>query len=65
MAIDKNLDELHSRAFARAECEHAIRIRLSDSRVLTSALPRFVALAALPLAEIGQIYPDEDPVRDV
>lgn len=60
MTTDKNFDELHTRACARAECEHAIRIRIVESQKLTSALPRFVALAAVPLAEIGQLYPDED-----
>lgn len=60
MTTGKNFDELHSRADARAECEHAIRIRIAESQKFTSALPRFVALAAVPLAEIGQLYPDED-----
>jgi hypothetical protein len=66
MTMDKNFDELHARVKARAECEHAIRIRIAESHKLTLALPRFVALAAIPLAEIGQVYPDEDPAaRDV
>jgi hypothetical protein len=65
MTTDKNFDEAHSRIKARAECEHAIRIRIADSFHYTSALPRFVTLAAAPLAEIGQLYPDEDSARDV
>jgi hypothetical protein len=64
MTIAKNFDELHSRVKARAECEHAVRIRIADSHILTSALPRFVALAAIPLAETGQLYPDEDSTPD-
>ncbi len=65
MTISKNFDEMHSRATARAECEHAVRIRIADSHLLASHLSRFVATAAVPLAEIGQLYPDEDSARDV
>ncbi len=61
----KNYDELRSRASSRAECEHAVRIRIAGSHKLTSALPRFVLLAAIPIAENGQLYPDEDAARDV
>ena len=64
MTIDKNYDEMHSRATARAECEHAVRIRIVDSHLFTSHLSRFVAAATIPLAEIGQLYPDEDSARD-
>ncbi len=64
MTIDTSFDEMHSRATLRAECEHAFRIRIADSHIQTSALPRFVALAAIPLAEAGQLYPDEDAARD-
>lgn len=60
----KNFDEQHARDDSRAECEHAVRIRIADSHKLASALPRFVLLAAIPLAESGQLYPDEDPARD-
>jgi hypothetical protein len=56
--------ELHSCAQARAECEHTFRIRLADSYLFTSGLPRFVAAASIPLAETGQLYPDEDSARD-
>lgn len=62
--MDKNFDEIHSRIDARAECEHAVRVRIADSHILTSTLPRFVMLAAIPLAEIGQLYPDEDSASD-
>ncbi len=62
--MGKNFDEMHSRATARAECEHAIRIRTADSHIPTSKLSRFVALPAVPLAEIGQLYLDEDSARD-
>lgn len=65
MTIDTSSDELHSRATARAECEHAVRIRIADSQALTLALPRFVAIASLPIAETGQLYPDEDTPRGV
>lgn len=65
MTIDTSFDELHSRVSAREECEHAVRIRIADSHILTSALSRFVALAAIPIAETGQLYPDEDTPRDV
>jgi hypothetical protein len=65
MTMDKNFDKLHAREDSRAECEHAIRIRIAGSHKLTSALPRFVLLATMPIAETGQLYPDEDPVRDV
>ncbi len=61
----KNFDEQNARENSRAECEHAIRIRIADSHKLTSALPRFVLLAAMPIAETGQLYPDEDPASDV
>jgi hypothetical protein len=64
MTIAKNFDELHSRVKARAECEHAVRVRIADSHILTSALPRFVALAVIPIAESGQLYPDEDSAHD-
>jgi hypothetical protein len=65
MTMAKNFDEQHARADSRAECEHAIRVRIADSHILTSTLPRFVLLAAIPIAETGQLYPDEDPARDV
>jgi hypothetical protein len=64
MTIGKNFDEIHSRASARAECEHAVRIRIADSHLFTSHLSRFVAVAVIPLAEIGQLYPDEDSAHD-
>jgi len=64
MATSKNFDEILSRNASRAECEHAVRIRIAGSHKLTSALPRFSLLAAMPLAESGQLYPDEDPARD-
>lgn len=61
----KNFDEQYSRKNSRAECDHAVRIRIADSHKLTSALPRFVLLAAIPIAESGQLYPDEDPASDL
>lgn len=60
MTMAKNFDEMHSRVKAPDECERAVRLRIADSHILASAMPRFVALAALPLAEFGQLYPDED-----
>jgi hypothetical protein len=63
MTMDNSL-KLHSCAQARAECEHTFRIRLADSYLYTSGLPRFVAAASIPLAETGQLYPDEDSARD-
>jgi hypothetical protein len=64
MTISKNFDEMHSRATARAECEHAIRVRIASSHLFTSHLSRFVTVAAIPLAETGQLYPDEDSAHD-
>jgi hypothetical protein len=55
---------LQSCAQTRAECEHTFRIRLADSHLFSSDLPRFVAAASVPLAETGQLYPDEDSARD-
>lgn len=63
--MGNNSNEAHSRIESCAECEHALRVRVANSHKLTSALPRFVALAAIPLAETGQLYPDEDSARDV
>jgi hypothetical protein len=65
MTMGKNFDEMHSRVKARNECEHAVRLRIADSHILASEMPRFVALAALPLAEFGQLYPDEDTAGNV